>query len=211
MEDTHIKTGHYAYSLRVDVDDTDDLTLINKWKSHYNASFWIIGKEVSSLGKPHFQCIFWFSEKQSMPKLRNWWKGKTSSTKQPISFTSAKRIGSLAKYTMKDSNYTTNLSVEEVEMIGKWKDKKDKKKAFMEELYSYAHTRGVIYKEKARNLDHVLVADLVQDFIFDLLEFYRKHNKRPNRSTIHYILWKEELNSSRQLANDWFHHLLSTY
>ncbi|MFQ0974261.1 hypothetical protein, partial [Gilliamella sp. CG35] len=132
MEDTHIKTGHYAYSLRVDVDDTDDITLINKWKSHYNASFWIIGKEVSSLGKPHFQCIFWFPEKQKMAKLRNWWKGKTSITKQPISFTSAKRIGSLAQYTMKDSNYITNLSVEEVEMIGVWKDKKDKKKAFME-------------------------------------------------------------------------------
>ncbi len=209
MEDTHIKAGHYAYSLRVDVDDTDDETLINKWKSHYKASFWIIGKEVSSLGKPHFQCIFWFPEKQSMPKLRNWWKGKTSSTKQPISFTSAKRIGSLAKYTMKDSKYTTNLSVEEVKMIGKWKDKKDKKKAFMEELYSYATQRAEFIKQLASQDDYEPNCSAQHDFIVDLLEFYRKNNKRPNRSTIHYILWKEKFQSSRQLASDWFQHLLS--
>ncbi len=206
MEDTHIKTGHYAYSLRVDVDDTDDLTLINKWKSHYKATFWIIGKEVSSLGKPHFQCIVWFQEKQSMPKLRNWWKGKTSSTKQPISFTSAKRIGSLAKYTMKDSKYTTNLSVEEVKMIGQWKDKKDKKKAFMEELYSFATESAARIKELDAQ-GHLI--DAQQDYIVELLEFYRKHNKRPNRSTIHYILWKEKFQSSRQLASDWFSNLLS--
>ncbi len=209
MEDTHIKSGHYAYSLRVDVDNTDDLTLINKWKAHYNATFWIIGKEVSSLGKPHFQCIFWFQEKQSMPKLRNWWKGKTSQTKQPISFTSAKRIGSLAKYTMKDSKYTTNLSVEEVEMIGKWKDKKDKKKAFMEELYSFATYSADRIKGLAEQHDYEPNVSVQQDYIVELLEFYRKHNKRPNRSTIHYILWKEKFQTSRQLASDWFHHLLS--
>jgi len=140
----------------------------------------------------------------------NWWKGKTSQTKQPISFTSAKRIGSLAKYTMKDSKYTTNLSVEEVEMIGKWKDKKDKKKAFMEELYSFASTRSVHFKNYAIANDVTVHSCYVkQDFIVELLEFYRKHNKRPNRSTIHYILWKEKFHSSADLANDWFSHLLT--
>ncbi|MFQ0974263.1 hypothetical protein, partial [Gilliamella sp. CG35] len=99
-----------------------------------------------------------------------------------------------------------NLSVEEVEMIGVWKDKKDKKKAFMEELYSFASYSADRIKGLA---DQGKLIDAQQDYIVELLEFYRKHNKRPNRSTIHYILWKEKFQSSRQLASDWFSHLLS--
>lgn len=213
MEDTHIKTGHYAYSLRVDVDDIEDLTLMNKWISHYKASFWIIGKEISPLGKSHFQCIIWFTEKQSMPKLRNWWKGKTSSTKQPIAFTSAKKIASLAAYTMKET-YVTNLSVEEVGMIRPWiankkKEKEEEKKIWNDKLYKFATESAERIKELASKHDYEPNVSVQQDYIVELLEFYRKNNKRPNRSTIHYILWKEKFQSSRQLASDWFHHLLS--
>ncbi len=61
-----------------------------------------------------------------MPKLRNWWKGKTSDTKQPVSFTSAKKITSLSKYVKKDNNFVTNLHLEEIKKIGLWETKKKK-------------------------------------------------------------------------------------
>jgi len=194
MEDTIIKKGYYAYQLRVDLPTTDDDT-IQQWITKYNAAYWIIGKEVSSLGKPHIQCIIWFEEKQQMPKLRNWWKGKTLDTKQPVSFTSAKKITSLAKYTKKDNNFITNLHPEEIIKIGLWNTKKQKKERFMVKLYEYAHTMeyevvtepGDIY-----TCSHTHPKMTTTEFLCKLLEFYRKEKVRPAKSTLCYLLWREK-------------------
>ncbi len=190
MEDSIVKKGYYAYSLRVDIPHGSH-EVMNEWLVKYNAAYWIIGEEVSEAGKQHVQCIIWFENRQQMPKLRNWWKGKTNTTAQPVSFTSAKKITSLGKYCKKDNKFVTNLKPEELARIGKWETKAKKKQKFMDSLYEYAHSLefkadiGNPYGEHA-NMDDK------HEFISKILEFYRENKVRPNKSTICYLLWREK-------------------
>ncbi len=92
MEDTLVKPGLMAYQFRVDVAAEEGLTLVMQWMQKYDVQYYIVGAEVSDSGKNHFQCILWFKELVNTTKLRNWWKGKTLATKQPVSMTSAKRL-----------------------------------------------------------------------------------------------------------------------
>ncbi len=97
MEDTVVKLDHYAYSFRVDISIADGLTKVMEFLVKYNCKYYIVGAETSSSGKEHFQCILWFDQKIDTTKLRNWWKGKTSKTKQPVSLTSAKKNRKLSQ------------------------------------------------------------------------------------------------------------------
>jgi hypothetical protein len=188
MEDSIVKKGYYAYSLRVDIPHGNH-EVINEWLTKYNAAYWIIGEEVSEQNKQHLQCIIWFESRQQMPKLRNWWKGKTSTTKQPVSFTSAKKITSLGKYCKKDNKFVTNLSPEEILKIGNWETKAKKKQKFMDKLYEYAHTLEFVPEEPYNEYASL---DDKYEFIGKMLDFYREHNVRPNKSTISYLLWREK-------------------
>ena len=105
MEDTLVKVGMFAYLLRVDISDN---TVVGKWLKHYKAPYYLYGMEVSPKGKPHCQCIVWFSKKVNSAKLRNWFKGKTLKTHQPYSFTVAKNVESLIKYCSKDGDVYTS-------------------------------------------------------------------------------------------------------
>lgn len=137
MEDKEVKPGLIAYQFRVDMDITNGLTRVMEFIKKYNVEYYIVGAEVSDLGKQHFQSILWFKEKQNTTKLRNWWKGKADTTNQPVSMTSARKIKSLSKYTMKENNFITNLTPDEVKNIGKW-DKKVKDAEWARELDEHA-------------------------------------------------------------------------
>lgn len=207
MEDTIIKPGLYAYQFRVDVENNADLTTILSFIKKYDVKHYIIGAETSTLGKQHFQCILWFADKINTTKLRNWWKGKTLDTKQPVSMTSAKKIKSLGKYTTKEQNYITNLTKEEISLIGQWAPKvkaaewtkmldAHAKKFDQSKVEEFEQSSFTTY---SYNPNAVLYA-----FIAYLLDFYKANNKRPSRATLQYISWKHGHMSNHFLIKQWF-------
>jgi len=209
MEDKCIKKGYFAYQFRVDLRHTDR-DYVSKFKKLYQVKYYIIGEETSPLGKEHFQCILWFETKISQSKLRNWWKGKTLETKQPVSLVSARKIKNLAKYTMKDKNYSTNLSIEDINKIGQWKV--NDSVSWLKMLEEHAkdikvsnedtHVVQVGYDTYKYNEPHITSS--TYSFVGQLLDFYRLHNKRPNRNTIQYLCWKYHIISNNMIINKWF-------
>ncbi len=208
MEDTIIKINHYAYSFRVDVNIDDGLTRIMEFLKKYDVKHYICGAEVSDQGKQHFQCILWFDKKINTAKLRNWWKGKTLDTKQPVSLTSAKKIKNLGKYTMKDKNFITNLTKEEIDNIGKWSPKV-KAAEWSQLLDDHAKKfRTTESDEISRYWEAAYAADYsfseLMAFLCYMLDFYKANAKRPSRATLQYLAWKHGHCSNKFLVTSWF-------
>lgn len=208
MEDTVIKPGLYAYSFRVDLELDTGLTRIMEFIKKYDVKHYIVGAEISNLGKQHFQSILWFDQKINSAKLRNWWTGKTLATKQPVSLTSAKKIKNLGKYTMKDKNYITNLSKEEISLIGKWSPRvkaADWSRILDEHAKKFdssnveMYTKPTEYGQYAYNTDAPLIA-----FLAYMLDFYKANDKRPSRATLQYLAWKHGHMNNYYLIHKWF-------
>ncbi len=200
MEDTIVKPGLIAYQFRVDLGISDGLTKIMSFLKKYNVEYYIVGAEVSDLGKQHFQSILWFKEKQNTTKLRNWWKGRTSNTHQPVSMTSARKIQNLAKYTMKENNFITNLSPEEVKSIGRW-DKKVKEAEWSAALEEHIKKFVVSsYDETTWSQER----EPLYLFLSYLLDFYKANYRRPSRATLQYLAWKHGYMSNDYLISKWF-------
>ncbi len=207
MEDRIIKPGLYAYQFRVDISNSE-LTKVMQFMQKYDVKHYIVGAETSTLGKEHFQCIFWFSEKINTTKLRNWWKGKTSNTKQPVSLTSAKKIRNLAKYTKKDKNFITNLTKEDIVKIGEWSPKvkaADWTQLLDEHAAKYVEKNEEVEAALFDEDNYYRIAKIrVQHFVCYMLQLYRKHSKRPHRATLQYLAWKHGHMEDSQLASAWF-------
>lgn len=219
MEDTLVKVGMFAYQLRVDLSDN---SVMEKWLKRYSPPWYLYGREVSAKGKPHVQAIVWFAEQQQMAKLRNWWKGKTLPTKQPVSFTKAKKVKSLIKYCSKDGNVKTNLSKKDLETLGTWQDKDNIKKEFKAKLYAYAATiKFEPYKITEDHTDYDTInsyyeMDLKEyehdeptseehrQFVIKIFDFYKLHDRFPVRRVVHALLFKNGYTTSKNLYNQWF-------
>jgi len=207
MEDKEVKPGLIAYQFRVDIDINNGLTRVMEFIKKYNVEYYIVGAEVSDLGKQHFQSILWFKEKVNTTKLRNWWKGKADTTNQPISMTSAKKIKSLSKYTMKENNFITNLTPDEVKKIGKWDKKvKDAEWAFKLDEHakkfnvdSISNTVQTGYDTFGYSAEPTLNA-----FLSYILDFYKVSYKRPSRATLQYLAWKHGYMTNEYLISKWF-------
>ncbi len=218
MEDTLVKPGHYAYQFRVDISHNTGLTAVMGFMKHYDVKYYIVGAETSDNKKQHFQCILWFKKKVNSTKLRNWWKGKTSKTKQPVSLTSAKKIENLAKYTMKENNFTTNLTQEEVSSLGKWSQKLKKvqwAEALDEHAKNYREYNDVgnpnAYLITGMKMDcgeydepHETTQGKLYAFIAYMLDFYKENQKRPARASLQYLAWKHGYMSNSSLIRQWF-------
>lgn len=203
MKDNVVKLGYYAYMLRVDIldDFSSAIKLFHEWKNKYACVYYIVGQEVSKLGKKHLQSIVWFeTEINDKPKLRNWWLKRSAKTKQAVAFTSAKKVQNLAKYSKKDDNYITNLHEEELKKIGKWETPEKLRKNWSEKLENYA--TGITKEVKQYGLDQ---SEIKRQVLISILEFYRKNKRRPHRTTIQYLVWKLELNENPDysLLQDW--------
>ncbi len=206
MEDKIVKPGYIAYQFRVDLDINIGLTKVMEFLKKYDVSYYIVGAEVSDLGKQHFQSILWFKEKQNTTKLRNWWKGKADETNQPVSMTSAKKIKNLAKYTMKENNFITNLTPEEVKDIGKW-NKKVKEAEWNLKLDE--HCKKFVYDGAGKvqtGWDTYTYSDQPKMYAFleYMLDFYKENYKRPSRATLQYLAWKHGYMSNNYLVSKWF-------
>ncbi len=201
MEDKIVKPGYVAYQFRVDLDTENGLTKVMEFMKKYDVEYYICGAEKSENNKQHFQCILWFKSAVNTTKLRNWWKGKTLNTKQPVSLTSAKKIQSLAKYTMKEKNFITNLTKEELEKIGQWTTA-NRRRSWVDALDEYAkkfpERENFSYVE-ASGSDYV-----TREFFCYMLDYYKANYKRPSRATLQYLAWKHGYISNNYLINKWF-------
>jgi len=206
MEDRIIKPGLYAYQFRVDISNSK-ITKVMEFINKYEVKHYIVGAETSNQGKEHFQCVLWFSEKINTTKLRNWWNGKTTNTKQPVSLTSAKKIKNLAKYTKKDKNFITNLTEEEIVMIGEWKQKV-KHSEFTDMLDKYAMKFDDKNVEEFEQSSHTTYKynpnAVLYAFISYILDFYKANRRRPSRANLQYLAWKHGHMSNHFLINQWF-------
>ncbi len=206
MEDKVVKPGYYAYQFRVDVNHHEGLTRVMEFIKKYEVSYYIVGAEISDLGKEHFQSILWFKAKQNTTKLRNWWKGKTAETAQAVSCTSARKIKSLAKYTMKDSNFITNLTPQEVQNIGRW-EKKIQDAEWAEKLDEYAKKfvyDGTNIVQTGYDTYGHSIEPALNAFLSYMLDFYRASYKRPSRATLQYLAWKHGYMNNNYLISKWF-------
>lgn len=196
MEDTKVFPGLFAYQFRVDIHE--DNQILNDFMEHYNVKYFICGHEMSDNNKPHYQCILWFDKKQDSSKLRNWWKGKTLPTKQPVSFTSAKKIKSLGKYTMKDGNYLSNLQPQQINDIGKWK-KSIKLTEWNDKLEAEIKRWQLEQQQEEIGISHFF-----EGFVIHVLEYYKANHRRPTRNTIQHLGWKYGYITSQNLYAQWF-------
>lgn len=201
MEDLIIKKGYWAYMLRVDIreDFNQSVNDFHEWAKKYDCVYYIVGKEVSEKDKPHMQCITWFESKQNATKLRNWWKTRCAGTKQPVAFTSAKKIKNLAKYSMKDNNFLTNLHSDEITRIGKWETPAKRRQEWNIELEEKC--KEIAKKVTELDQNHWDSNETSQwtgtygaeRFLSEVLEYYREKEKRPCRGTLQYLLWKHKM------------------
>lgn len=133
--DTVIIPNHYAYQFRVDLSGNQQSTaeikrFLDKYDFNKYHGMFELGEKT---GKAHYQMIIWRSAELSTyekTKCRNYWRGKTLLTKQPVSLTSARKLESLASYCQKGELVDlklSNLTEEEQELIPKWVTKKAKK------------------------------------------------------------------------------------
>ncbi len=209
MEDKFVKPGLYAYQFRVDVEDITEYTTMFEFIKKYDCKNYIIGAEVSELEKPHFQCILWYATKINATKLRNWWKTRCSNTKQPVAMTSAKKIKSLGKYCSKDQNFITNLTKEEMKLIGKW-DKKLQNAEWNQMLDDFAKkfdADDVDTHQKvwtSHDTYHYNPKATLYAFIAYLLDFYKANHRRPSRATLQYLAWKHGHLTNSLLIHQWF-------
>lgn len=87
---------------------------------------YIIGDEIAEkTGKRHLQCVLWFPkelDKNTRTKMRNWLKKMsiTAQTYQNVAIKKSRKDISLIQYCMKQDNYYTSLTSEEISKIPPW-------------------------------------------------------------------------------------------
>ena len=135
MEDTKVCKGHYAYMFRVDLScNHESSSRVEQWLEIMSFTNWTGCHEIGDeTGKHHYQMIVWrehkFTQKEQT-KARNWWRSKTNSEKNGCALTSARKVGSLASYSLKNvekaQKYSTicNLSSEQKSRIPRWESKR---------------------------------------------------------------------------------------
>ncbi|AXH76389.1 MAG: replication protein [Cressdnaviricota sp.] len=159
MEDTIIIKTQYAYMLRADimpaVKDTNVVVKdhLSAWIESSGCSFYLGCKERGEItGKLHYQMIVWFETKLSgkeMTKQRNWWRGKCGNHRNNHAFTSARKVATLASYSIKEKGeLITNLSCAQLKLIPKWKNKKALKETNKEKFLKILVERLESFRKK---------------------------------------------------------------
>lgn len=144
MEDTTIIKQHYAYMFRVDLSCNQTSKLqIEGWLDKYSFTHYLGNHEIGTeTKKHHYQMILWREHKFTIKEqtaCRNWWRNKTNSKTHGAALTTARKVASLAAYSIKDGQenpnlYLTNLNEEQLSKIPKWQNKSAMKLKNLERL-----------------------------------------------------------------------------
>lgn len=128
MEDTTIIKQHYAYMFRVDLSCNETSKLqIEEWLDKYSFTHYLGNHEIGTeTQKHHYQMIVWREHKftiREQTACRNWWRNKTNSQTHGAALTSARKVASLAAYSIKENISITNLNKEQLDKVPLWKNK----------------------------------------------------------------------------------------
>ncbi len=109
---------------------------------------------------------------------------------------------------MKDKNFITNLTKEEIDNIGKWSPKV-KAAEWSQLLDDHAKKfRTTESDEISRYWEAAYAADYsfseLMAFLCYMLDFYKANAKRPSRATLQYLAWKHGHCSNKFLVTSWF-------
>ena len=129
MEDKQIFKGEYAYSVRIDVpemNEINDKIVTDKLKQYFTRGK--LARENKKDGTPHFQCIFWRENrlfKNNSSEIRTYFKQKFNySYKNAISVVAARKVKSLAKYCNdKELKGTISYGIPMGTDLGKWENR----------------------------------------------------------------------------------------
>ncbi len=110
---------------------------------------------------------------------------------------------------MKEHNFITNLTPEEVKLIGKW-DKKVKDAEWTIKLdehckkfqSDYVETNTVV--QTGWDTYNTSERPPMVAFLSYLLDFYKANYRRPSRATLQYLAWKHGYMSNDYLIEKWF-------
>lgn len=155
MQDHKIVPKHFAYSLRYDLPQNDELSNgiiglksatvkvafeeFNNFINYPYITHHLGAYEVAALSKKHhIQAIIWSKTKlapNQMMKIRNKirYKYNLSTNKGQLALASAKNIPSLSSYCTKQQLYTTNLTSKQLELLKKWKPYAEYKKTLKQD------------------------------------------------------------------------------
>lgn len=121
--------------------------------------------------------------------MRKYWTDRLG--KATCAIKSGRKIESLCSYTLKEQGKTiTNLTDEVLSRIAKWKNKTAEKTLFQDALKEYIESRDLVHKSKAC-------------FAISVMEFYKKHDRRPTRGNMQYIMWKYNKLETTTLLEQW--------
>lgn len=140
MEDKHIFNGEICYQFRIDIshNDQNEKSLQVILKQYFTRC--AAARENKKDGASHYQCILW--RNTTIPKkdekyLRTFLKQnfKFTTKTNVLSFTSARRIKSLACYcNNKEEKGIFSFGINDLTVLGKWVNPIDKKEKLKEKL-----------------------------------------------------------------------------
>lgn len=151
-------------------------------KEHFN-KYIVCIENGKNTNKIHYQAILWSDKRidnaEKNIKQKYFSLQKNRFKDNSISFTTAKKIKSLASYVSKSSYYIfNNLTTEQLSQIPKWLSKQNMKEE---------------WKDKVRKHIEECVKDRLtaQQTLCSIVEFYWDNNKQhPHRKTAQYLLGK---------------------
>ena len=192
MEDTIILKQHYCYMFMLDIKNqtTDDLL---KYFEKYDICNWIGKIETGErTGKLHYQMAIWSEHKKlsgQITAMRKYWTTKLG--RATCAIKSARKIVSLSSYSTKEEGkLITNLPQSCLDKLPKWVNKTAEKLLWQDKVKNYIESRDLANKGKVK-------------FAVKVMEFHRKHNKRPNRANMQYLMWKYDKLDTQVLLRQW--------
>ena len=197
MEDTVVLKQHYIYMFRLDIIYVENHTPLEsrliQYFEKYNICNWLGKKgKGEKTQKLHWQMAIWSEHKKTNKEIvamRKYWTDRLG--KATCAIKSGRKIESLCSYSTKEEGcLITNLPNEVQDRIPKWKNKTAEKILFQDRLKSFIEDNDLANKSKI-------------SFAYNVMEYYKQHDRRPTRANMQYLLWKYNKLETNQLLEQW--------
>ena len=218
-----------VYQWRIDAKNSHDIVddIKNHISKHEGDEIKFIGKhEISKNGKPHYQLCLIFQEgiEINVQHFRNIKTKKfVSKTKQPVSFTKARKPDVLMSYvTKEDGDLITNMGYDEYCDIVPWEDKnKERENKYLYilnylkkvlkdiSLEEYVSTyTGLTYKSENpyEYGDRLDPTQKLEVMVMTAQEYFRKFNIVMTKKTQLKIMLATKIMSFKEYVHDSFRH-----
>ncbi len=199
MIDTHICKEEYIYQFRVDLKEeqfNEIMTFMKKYEIPYYLGSFEVGAQTK---KAHFQGVLWsnkyFSQNEKAKMRQNLKKLECLAHRNSISITDAKKPESLCKYVLKTkAKCYTNLSKEQVTLIGTWETEKDNKSKIYEHMKKWVQENNHQYLEEHINeytgYNKIETKVSENEFVREYFKYYKEVMTSYPTSRNKWTIWK---------------------